>query len=203
MDDKTVSEILINDEEEREQKIHELVRGRRSLNINTELSQKLTTGQKAADKMARFAGSWWFVGAFAAVVLTWMLINTRVILRHPFDRYPYVFLNLVLACIASLQAPLIMMSQNRESQKDRLKAENDYLINLKSEIILEDLHMKIDDIIVVQKKLKKEVNEIKISISKINSRFDKDEAEIVLRSDTNDKGSNGKAAGGKKQGLRN
>ncbi|MFZ5351755.1 MAG: DUF1003 domain-containing protein [Bacillota bacterium] len=204
MVDKKLDEILINDEEEREEKLHELIRGRKSLNINTELSSKLTLGQKAADSMARFAGSWMFLIVFAVIVLSWTLLNTRLMLARPFDPYPYVFLNLILACISSIQAPIIMMSQNRESQKDRLKAENDYLINLKSEIILEDLHMKIDDIIKTQKKLKKELYDIKISISKLNSRFDNEEAEIILRSGADgEKGHRNKHTGGKEQGLHN
>ncbi len=156
--------IIISDEEEREKQIHELIKGKRSLNINTELSKTLTLGQKMADKIASFAGSWSFLSFFAAIVLIWAFVNTRIVLNTPFDPYPYVFLNLVLGCIASIQAPIIMMSQNRESQKDRLKFENDYLINLKSEIILEDLHMKIDDIIREQRLLKNELNNIKMKM---------------------------------------
>jgi len=157
---KDLAEILISDESEREQKIHELLRDRRSLNINIELSKRLTTGQKAADKMAQFAGSWKFIIFFMIVVVSWGIINTRWILEKPFDPYPYVFLNLVLACISSIQAPVIMMSQNREAQKDRLRAENEYLINLKSEIILEDLHLKIDNILHRQRLLEDEVENI-------------------------------------------
>lgn len=186
MVDKKVNELIINDEAEREQKLHELIKGRRSLNINTELSKKLTTGQKAADKMAVFAGSWWFLAVFAAIVIIWSIVNTKLVLQKPFDPYPFVFLNLVLACIASIQAPIIMMSQNRESQKDRLRAENDYLINLKSEIILEDLHMKIDNMTLNQKKLKKELNEIKISIGKINSTMGKSDIDIRIGRENND-----------------
>jgi uncharacterized membrane protein len=157
---KDLAEILISDESEREQKIHELLRDRRSLNINIELSKRLTTGQKAADKMAEFAGSWKFIIFFVIVVLAWGIINTRWVLGTPFDPYPYVFLNLVLACIASIQAPVIMMSQNREAQKDRLRAENEYLINMKSEIILEDLHMKIDNILHRQRLLEDEIENV-------------------------------------------
>lgn len=157
---KDIAEILISDEDEREQKIHELLKDRRSLNINIELSKRLTAGQKAADKMAEFAGSWKFIIVFMALVLTWGIVNTKWVLERPFDPYPYVFLNLVLACIASIQAPVIMMSQNREAQKDRLRAENEYLINMKSEIILEDLHLKIDNIIQRQRLLEDELENI-------------------------------------------
>lgn len=155
-----ISQILISDEYEREQKIHDLVKDRRSLNINIELSKRLTTGQKAADKMAKFAGSWRFIIYFTIVVLAWGITNTALILKKPFDPYPYVFLNLILACLSSIQAPIIMMSQNREAEKDRLRAENEYLINQKSEIILEDLHMKIDNIINQQYILEDEIEEL-------------------------------------------
>lgn len=157
---KDLAEILISDENEREKKIHELLRDRRSLNINIEMSKRLTTAQKAADKMAEFAGSWKFIILFMIVVFSWGIINTRWILERPFDPYPYVFLNLVLACISSIQAPVIMMSQNREAQKDRLRAENEYLINMKSEIILEDLHLKIDNILRRQRLLEDEVENV-------------------------------------------
>lgn len=166
MDKDNLTNILISDEEEREKQIHELIRGKRSLNINTELSKTLTLGQRMADKIARFAGSWLFLIFFSIVIFVWALVNTELVLRKPFDPYPYVFLNLILACISSIQAPIIMMSQNRESQKDRLRSENDYLINLKSEIILEDLHMKIDEIVKEQNLLKKEIKDIKMELNK-------------------------------------
>ena len=155
-----ISQILISDDDEREQKIHDIVKDRRSLNINIELSKQLTTGQKAADRLSIFAGSWKFIAYFTVVVLAWGLLNTRAILKKPFDPYPYVFLNLILACLSSIQAPIIMMSQNREAEKDRLRAENEYLINQKSEIILEDLHMKIDDIMNRQYILEKHIDDI-------------------------------------------
>lgn len=171
MKKQSLTDIIISDEEERENQIHELIKGKKSLNINTELSKQLTFGQKMADKIAEFAGSWAFLGYFTAVVLAWAIVNTKLVLAKPFDPYPYVFLNLVLGCIASIQAPIIMMSQNRESQKDRLRSENDYLINLKSEIILEDLHMKIDEIIKEQSLLKRELKDIKMEIKNSNGRY--------------------------------
>lgn len=161
----SITEILIDDDEQREQRIHELLRARKSLNINTEMHKTSTLGERMSDRLAKFAGSWAFLGFFGAVVVSWAVVNTTWILDRPFDPFPYVFLNLVLGCIASLQAPIIMMSQNRESQKDRLRAENDYLINLKSEIILEDLHMKVDDLLDEQKRLKKMLNDIMISMN--------------------------------------
>lgn len=163
MNKDSITEILIDDKEEREERIHELLRARKSLNINTEMHKTSTLGERMSDRMAKFAGSWRFLIFFGVVVFTWGIVNTTWVLARPFDPYPYVFLNLVLACIASMQAPIIMMSQNRESQKDRIRAENDYLINLKSEIILEDLHMKVDELLADQKKLKKQLNDIMIS----------------------------------------
>lgn len=195
MDKETITEILIDDDAEREQRIHELLRAKKSLNINTEMSKVSTLGERMSDRLAKFAGSWWFLACFAVVVFTWALINTKLVLARPFDPYPYVFLNLVLACIASLQAPVIMMSQNRESQKDRLRAENDYLINLKAEIILEDLHMKVDDLMADQKKLKKQLNDIMISMSNMQREYSTKDSSI--RSDKDGKIN----TGGKKPGV--
>lgn len=166
-----LKDIIISDEEEREKQIHELIKGKRALDINKELSKTSTFGEKMADKIAKFAGSWSFLGFFAIVVLAWAFINSRIVLNKPFDRYPYVFLNLVLGCVASIQAPIIMMSQNREAKKDRLRSENEYLINLKSEIILEDMHMKIDEIIREHSVLKKELEDIKMEVKKSNSNI--------------------------------
>lgn len=166
-----LKDLIISGEEEREDQIHELIRGKRSLDINKELSNTMTMGEKMADKIAVFAGSWSFLFFFGGVVILWAIINSRLLFDKPIDPFPYVFLNLILGCIASIQAPIIMMSQNRESQKDRLRSENDYLINLKSEIILEDLHMKIDDIIREQGLLKKELENIKMEMEKNNGRL--------------------------------
>ena len=140
MDKNDLKDIIISDEEEREEQIHELIRGKRSLDINKELSKTLTFGERMADKIARFAGSWSFLFFFTIVIIAWAVLNSKLLFDDPIDPFPYVFLNLILGCLASIQAPIIMMSQNREAQKDRLHSENEYLINLKSEIILEDLH---------------------------------------------------------------
>lgn len=164
-------DIIISDKEEQEKQIHELIRGKRSLDINKELSKTLTLGERMADKIAKFAGSWSFLIYFSCVIVIWAIVNSRLILNRPIDPFPYVFLNLILGCIASIQAPIIMMSQNRESQKDRMRSENDYLINLKSEIILEDLHIKIDEIIKDQGLLKKELDNIKMEMEKTNTNI--------------------------------
>lgn len=115
-------------------------------------AKKAAFGQRAADMIARFAGSWTFIFSFTGLLLGWMLVNTFLAAKA-FDAYPYILLNLVLSCIAAVQAPLIMMSQNRQEEKDRMQAENAYKINLKSEFILEDLHKKMDRILENQDKI--------------------------------------------------
>ena len=100
--------------------------------------EKYTIGQQAADAIAKFAGSWAFIFAFTGVLILWMLVNT-LLAAKAFDPYPFILLNLVLSCVAAIQAPLIMMSQNRQEEKDRRRAENDYKVNLKTEIMIEDL----------------------------------------------------------------
>lgn len=111
-----------------------------------------TFGQKAADRLAQFAGSWLFIISFCIFLLGWIATNLYL-LAQPFDPYPFILLNLILSCLASVQAPLIMMSQNRQEQKDRRRMECDYRINLKSEIIVEDMHHKLDKIIANQQLL--------------------------------------------------
>ncbi len=118
-----------------------------STNLNAEYDRQLTFGQRAADKIADFGGSWRFIGIFAAVLLFWVTVNTTFFLKKPFDPYPYIFLNLVLSCLAAIQAPVIMMSQNRQEEKDRLGAEYDYKVNLKAELEIRHLHEKIDHLL--------------------------------------------------------
>lgn len=130
-----------------------------SFSSNTNENEKATLGQTAADSVARFAGSWAFIFSFMGVMVLWMVINT-LMAANAFDGYPFILLNLVLSCIAAIQAPLIMMSQNRQESKDRNRAENDYRINLKSEIIIDDLHRKLDTILENQKKLTNAVNKL-------------------------------------------
>ena len=104
-------------------------------------TEKYTLGQRAADAIAKFAGSWAFIFAFTGVLILWMVVNT-ILASNAFDPYPFILLNLVLSCVAAIQAPLIMMSQNRQEEKDRRRAENDYKVNLKTEILIEDLYNK-------------------------------------------------------------
>ena len=115
---------------------------------------KYTLGQRAADAIAKFAGSWAFIFSFTGVLILWMVVNA-LLASKAFDPYPFILLNLVLSCVAAIQAPLIMMSQNRQEEKDRRRAENDYKVNLKTEIMIEDLYEKVNAILAKQSELEK------------------------------------------------
>ncbi|MFR2460863.1 MAG: DUF1003 domain-containing protein [Christensenellaceae bacterium] len=121
-----------------------------------EREEKITFGQKAADAVARFAGSWAFIFSFIAVMVVWMVMNV-LLAAKAFDAYPFILLNLVLSCIAAVQAPLIMMSQNRQEVKDRKRAENDYRVNLKSEFVIDALYKKLESVSEMQKKIFKKL----------------------------------------------
>ena len=121
-------------------------------------SEKYTFGQRAADAIAKFAGSWAFIFSFTGVLLLWMVVNT-ILAADAFDPFPFILLNLVLSCVAAIQAPLIMMSQNRQEEKDRRRAENDYKVNLKTEIMIEDLYDKVNAILAKQSALEKKLQE--------------------------------------------
>lgn len=152
---------------ERELTDEELIGELLSTNIsnNPESGEKLTFGQKAADSVARFAGSWAFIFSFIAVMVIWMVANI-ILATKAFDAYPFILLNLVLSCVAAIQAPLIMMSQNRQEAKDRKRAENDYRVNLKSEFVIAELYKKIEQISESQKKILKVIEEIENSADK-------------------------------------
>ena len=120
--------------------------------------EKYTVGQRAADAIAKFAGSWAFIFSFSAVLVLWMILNILLAVKA-FDPYPFILLNLVLSCVAAIQAPLIMMSQNRQEEKDRRRAENDYKVNLKTEIMIEDLYDKVNAILAKQSALEKKLQE--------------------------------------------
>ncbi len=130
---------------EMERKIidYTLQRKRVSENVNCAFSRELTFGERLADKVAQFGGSWRFITLFGVALLLWTGVNSYV-LHRPFDPYPYIFLNLLLSMLAAIQAPVIMMSQNRQSDKDRLGASHDYEVNLKAEIEITALHDKLD-----------------------------------------------------------
>lgn len=149
---KIISELL--HESDKELTDEELINEILSTNIveNSEKNEKISFGQKAADAVARFAGSWAFIFSFIAIMLFWMILNILLDVKA-FDAYPFILLNLVLSCIAAIQAPLIMMSQNRQETKDRKRAENDYKVNLKSELIIDELYKKIEQVSEMQKKI--------------------------------------------------
>ncbi|HAL74841.1 MAG TPA: hypothetical protein DCM45_07130 [Clostridiales bacterium] len=122
---------------------HELL----SRNVNDQFTSQLTLGERIADRVASFGGSWRFIIIFASILFIWIVINTIVLIARPFDPYPFILLNLMLSCLAAIQAPIIMMSQNRQEAKDRLRAEHDFKINLKAELEIRHLNEKLDHLI--------------------------------------------------------
>jgi uncharacterized membrane protein len=133
-------------------------------NINVEFENKLTFGEGLADKIAEFGGSWKFMILFGSVLLVWISINSIALLLKPFDPYPFILLNLVLSCLAAIQAPVIMMSQNRQEAKDRLRSEQDYRVNLKAELEIRHLHEKIDHLLSRQWERLVEIQQIQMEL---------------------------------------
>ena len=133
-----------------------------SENIEPEIGSKLTTGQKMADKIAQFGGSWIFIIVFFSFLVLWMVVNVWLLFSKPFDPYPFILLNLILSCLAAIQAPIIMMSQNRQEQKDRQRSEHDYKIDLKAELEIKLLNEKMDHLLVSQNKKLLEIQEVQI-----------------------------------------
>ena len=160
--------VILGDENakaEEEEIMHLLLQQKLSSNTDRLSDEQLTFGSRMADKIAKVAGSWTFIIAFVSCLTIWIVLNTLLVIfgkNSAYDPYPFILLNLVLSCVAALQAPVIMMSQNRQESKDRLRAQNDYKINLKSEIIIEDLHEKVDKLIenqeIIMNLLSKESN---------------------------------------------
>jgi uncharacterized membrane protein len=128
------------------------------------LDTKLTLGERLADKVAEFGGSWRFIIIFGLFITFWMIINIFLLRGGAFDPYPFILLNLILSCIAAIQAPIIMMSQNRQESKDRQRSENDYLVNLKSEIEIRNLHQKMNLLIEEQIKVLIDIQERQIEM---------------------------------------
>ena len=128
-----------------------------SIDVDKREKQNETFGDRVADKITKIAGSWTFIIIFVVFLLTWIILNLYAI--DNLDPYPFILLNLVLSCVAALQAPIIMMSQNRAAKKDSLRSQNDYKTDLKSELILEDLHEKMDKIIANQTKILKKIED--------------------------------------------
>ena len=152
---KVIKELLdVTDKEfTDEELIHQLIAT--EVTKNTDKDEKLSLGQKASDAVAKFAGSWAFIFSFCGILILWMVVNVLLAARA-FDPYPFILLNLVLSCVAAIQAPLIMMSQNRQEEKDRRRAENDYKVNLKTEIMIEDLYDKVNAILAKQSALERQ-----------------------------------------------
>jgi len=131
-----------------------------SENIQDEMEAKLTFQQRLADRIAEFGGSWVFIISFFSFILVWMIINIWILTSRPFDPFPFILLNLILSCLAAIQAPIIMMSQNRKEQKDRKRSEYDYKINLKAELEIKLLSEKIDHLLVHHNKKLLEIQEL-------------------------------------------
>ena len=135
-----------------------------SANIDAEFERRLSLGEWCADKIAQFGGSWKFIIIFGVILITWIATNGFLLANRGFDPYPFILLNLVLSCIAALQAPIIMMSQNRTEERDRLRAENDYKINLKAELEIRHLHEKLDHLLRSQYSRLFEIQQIQIEL---------------------------------------
>ncbi len=143
-------EQLLADENQHLNKLHEIVdetiKSERLIvqNLLNPPIETITKGQAISDKVAQFGGSWKFIIMFGIILTLWIIFNTVMIVQYRFDPYPFILMNLILSCIAALQAPIIMMSQNRQEEKDRMRSENDYLINLKAEMQIRSLQQKMD-----------------------------------------------------------
>ena len=135
-----------------------------SKNINVEYDRQRSVGEIMADRLADFGGSWLFIGIFCVVLLVWIVMNSVVLLMKPFDPYPYIFLNLILSCLAAMQAPVILMSQNRQEARDRIQAEHDYRINLKAELEIRHLHEKMDHLLMNQWQRLMEIQQIQMEL---------------------------------------
>ncbi|EOA3439889.1 DUF1003 domain-containing protein [Enterococcus hirae] len=143
-----------------------------SQNLNTTINQKVTFGQKSADAIAKFGGSWPFIFLFVVILGSWILLNTLHFLGLSFDRYPFILLNLVLSCLAAIQAPIIMMSQNRQATRDRIAADHDYQTNLKAELEISLLHEKIDYLMSQQWQQMLELQQLQIELlTQLNKKF--------------------------------
>jgi uncharacterized membrane protein len=132
--------------------------------LDTEIKEKPTFGQRVADKVATFGGSWTFIISFGCFLVVWIATNVIVLSSHPFDSFPFILLNLILSCIAAMQAPVIMMSQNRQEEKDRERSKKDYLINLKSELEIRILHDKIDHLMMHQHQDLLEIQHVQVEM---------------------------------------
>lgn len=135
-----------------------------SRNPEEEFEAELDLGARIADRIAEIGGSWGFIGAFGLVILAWMSMNSYLLAARPFDPFPYILLNLVLSCLAAVQAPVIMMSQKRQEGRDRLRAMRDYQVNLKAELEIRHLHQKVDHLMLHQWQRLVEIQEIQMEL---------------------------------------
>ncbi len=140
-------------------------------NLLPKEKEKLTPGEKLADKVASFGGSWTFIIIFFSFLLGWMILNIWWLHNKGYDPYPFILLNLILSCLAAIQAPIIMMSQNRQEAKDRTRAEHDYIINLKAEVEIRMLHEKIDHLLLHQNKRLLEIQKVQVDMMESISRM--------------------------------
>ena len=133
-------------------------------NINVEFEKQLTFGERLSDKLAALGGSWRFITIFFILLAIWVIINSINLVNKNFDPYPFILLNLILSCLAAIQAPIIMMSQNRMETKDRIRARNDYLVNLKAELEIRNLNERIDNLLTDQWQRLLEIQKIQMDI---------------------------------------
>ncbi|MCI9110684.1 MAG: DUF1003 domain-containing protein [Bacilli bacterium] len=155
MDKKEIVKRLVNqklDKKNHEELIDMVINNPIAVDVDKEQEENTTFGEKMADKISAIAGSWFFISLFLLFLILWIVLNLFV-LKEKIDPYPFILLNLVLSCISAIQAPIIMMSQNREAKKDSVRNQNDYIVDLKSELILEDLHHKLELILKNQSKI--------------------------------------------------
>ena len=132
----------------------------REVNIENEIEETTTFGERVSDNVAKFGGSWKFIISFTVLMFLWIFLNTVILKNKSFDPYPFILLNLALSCLAAIQAPIIMMSQNRQENKDRKRSENDYKVNIKAEKEVKLLHEKIDHLLKEQIKIREEINKL-------------------------------------------
>jgi uncharacterized membrane protein len=135
-----------------------------SMHVDQEYESKLTLGQRLSDRIASFGGSWKFIIIFSCIMVLWISVNSLFLAFKPFDPYPYILLNLILSCLAAIQAPIIMMSQNRQEAKDRLRSSHDYQINLKAELEIRQLHQKLDHLLSRQWERLVEIQEVQLEL---------------------------------------
>ncbi|OKL41470.1 DUF1003 domain-containing protein [Pontibacter flavimaris] len=135
-----------------------------SSNVEEQLEEHVSLGDRMADHIASFGGSWTFITIFFSFLLLWMAVNVYLLATRPFDPYPFILLNLILSCLAAIQAPIIMMSQNRQEAKDRLRSEHDYKVNLKAELEIRLLHEKIDHLLMQQNQQMVEIQQLQLDL---------------------------------------